>query len=111
LKKVAIQDLTPRRARPRSHFLRHDAELRRRAPPIEHAVEQPYLSGIEAHPSCNGANQRRLAGAIGTEQRQQFPFAQLERCAVERDDRAELLAGVGDGEGRPVTDEQPAARS
>src|SRR5207245_7438688 len=74
------------------------AEFRRRAAARQAAAEQQNLPGVKLQPCRNGANQRRLAGAIRPEQRQQLSRAQRQRGAVERDDGAELLFRVGDGQ-------------
>ena len=56
------------------------------------------VSPVEARASGKGADQRRLARAIWTEQRQQLPLAQCQAGTVEDGDGAKGAAGVGDGE-------------
>ena len=64
--------------------------------PRDGAVEQPDLSRVELHPPGNCADERRLAGAVGAEQREQLSLPQFEARAVEGSDCAELLPRVPD---------------
>ncbi len=92
----ACEVLARRQERIERHVLRHDTQFARRLAAGQHLAEQPNLAAIEPHASGDRANQRRLAGAVRSEQRQQLAFAELERRAVERRDLAERLRGVRD---------------
>ena len=79
-------------------FLRHDPELGGRVPAVEHAIEHANLAAIEPHAPGDRANQRRLAGAVRAEQGEQFSLPEIERRAVQRCDRPELLSRIRDSE-------------
>ena len=61
-------------------------------------TEQADLARVEPHAAGDRSNQRGLAGAVRTEQREKLALAKLERGAVERLDGAEGFPGVGDGQ-------------
>ena len=77
-------------------LLGHDAELRRRFAAGERTIEQPNLSAIESNAAADGANERRLASAIRSQERQQLALGEREGRAVERFHLAEGFAGVRD---------------
>ena len=93
-----VEVLARRQQRIERELLRHDAELARRAAGHDRLIEDANLAAVEPDPSGDRANQRGLARAVRTEQRQQLPLAQLEGRAVERLDGAVALPGVGDGQ-------------
>ena len=86
--------LARREERIERDLLRHDPELGRRPAPVRNPIEGPDLPAVETHAPGDRANERRLAGAVRTEQRQQLSLPQLEARAVERHGGAELLPGV-----------------
>ena len=77
-------------------FLGHDTQFVRRLPAGEHPVEQPDLAAIQPDAAGDPANQRRLASAVWSKERQQLPFAKLERRTVECLYAAKRLRGVRD---------------
>ncbi len=77
-------------------FLGHDAELGRCFAARERTIEQSNLSAIETNAAADGANERRLARAIRSEERQQLALGEREGCAVERFHLAKGFAGVRD---------------
>ena len=93
-----LQVFPRRQQRIERDLLWHDAELGRRLPAVERSIEDPDLAAVEPHAPGDRADQRRLAGAVRAEQREQFSLPQLEGRAVQRDDVAERLPRVRDRE-------------
>ena len=89
----AVEILARGQQRIDGELLRHDAELLRRASRSHRLIEHANLAAVEPHPAGDRADQRRLAGAIRTEQRQQLALAQLERGAVRAPARLRNASG------------------
>ena len=75
-------------------LLGNDAELRWGSPAVDHAIEHADLTCVEAHATGDRANERRLPGAVRTEQREQLALPELERRPVERLDGAERFRAL-----------------
>ena len=79
-------------------FLRDDAKLGRGAAAVEHAIEHADLAAVQPYSAGNRFDERGLACAVRTEQRQQLTLPKFQSGAVQRLDRAEAFPRVADRE-------------
>jgi hypothetical protein len=73
-------------------LLRHDAYFRPRIRPPELPAEQKHRAGVEQHATGDRLDQRRLAGAVWSEQADELARPHLERHAREGVNGAVSLA-------------------
>jgi hypothetical protein len=96
-----LQVLAGREQGVQGDLLRHDAEGPARVVgrSAEPAAQEFDLTLVQPHPPGDGADERRLAGAVGAQQQEQLAPFERDLRAVERLGLAESFAGPGDSQG------------
>src|SRR2546422_166203 len=69
-----------------------------RREPVEAIGAEPDLAAVGGHEAADHVEERRLAGAVRSDETRDRAFADGERAAAERFDAAEALGDAGDAE-------------